>query len=88
MLLDWLAGKAKLRYPVPPAPRTSVLLPVVRPGAQVRVFAEGWGDKAEAFQPAAVAGAWAQFEELLGPGNSFANSCRRSAGAQDRRIAE
>ena len=57
MLLDWLAGKAALRYPVPSAPRTAVLLPLVRPGAQVRVFAEGWGDKAEAFQPAAVAGA-------------------------------
>lgn len=66
MLLDWLSGKAALSYPVPPAPRTAVLVSWVRPSAQVRVFAEGWRPETEAFQPAALAGDWGQFEALLG----------------------
>jgi hypothetical protein len=43
-----------------------VLVPLVRARAQVRVFPQGWRPDAEAFQPAALAGEWAQFEALLG----------------------
>ena len=32
----------------------------------MRVFPQGWCAEAEAFQPAALAGEWAQFEALLG----------------------
>src|SRR5215471_21475838 len=67
MIMPWFSGKAALRYPLPPAPRTAVLVPWVRPSAQVRVFSEGWSPEVEAFQPAALAGDWAQFEALLGP---------------------
>ena len=43
-----------------------MLVPLVRARAQVRVFPQGWRPDAEAFQPAALAGEWAQFEALLG----------------------
>ncbi len=48
-------------YPVPPAPRTAVLVPWFardnhNKKTLVRVFATGWGGDAAAFAPAAVAG--------------------------------
>jgi len=54
-----------LRYPVPPAPPTAVLVPFVRPTSMVRVFPQGWCEQAEAFQPAALAADWVRFQALL-----------------------
>jgi hypothetical protein len=65
VILDWFWAKASLKYPVPPAPATAVLLPWFRPAKRVRVFPEGWGARARAFQPAAIAGDWSQLEALL-----------------------
>jgi hypothetical protein len=65
-IVDWFWGRASLKYPVPPAPATAVLLPWIRPAGRVRVFPEGWGAGARAFQPAAIAGEWRQLEALLG----------------------
>jgi hypothetical protein len=65
MIVHWFSTKASLKYPAPPAPATAVLLPWFRPAGRVRVFPEGWGAGARAFQPAAIAGEWRQLEALL-----------------------
>jgi hypothetical protein len=65
MIVHWFSTKASLKYPVPPAPATAVLLPWFRSAGRVRVFPEGWGAAARAFQPAAIAGEWRQLEALL-----------------------
>jgi len=64
--LNWFSGKAALRYPVPPAPRTAVLVPFLRPAGRVRVFPDGWGAESRAFQPSALAADWRQLRALLG----------------------
>jgi hypothetical protein len=48
-------------YPIPPAPRTAVLVPWFAKEDRsrklfVRLFADGWGGEAAAFAPAALAG--------------------------------
>ena len=64
-IVDWFWGKGSLKYPVPPAPATAVLLPWFRPAGRVRVFPEGWGAGARAFRPAAIVAEWRQLEGLL-----------------------
>jgi hypothetical protein len=55
-------------YPIPPAPRTAVLVPWFRVArllaGPVRVFPEGWNQEAAAFAPAAVAGTFEQIRAL------------------------
>jgi hypothetical protein len=55
-------------YPVPPAPRTAVLVPWFQQKAfakrPVRIFADGWSADAAAFAPAAVAGTLDQLTAL------------------------
>ena len=65
MFLHLLRRRALLVYPVPPPPPTAVLVPWVRPGGVVRVFPGGWDAAAAAFQPAAIAATWPQWESLL-----------------------
>jgi hypothetical protein len=65
MIFNWFWAKAALKYPVPPAPATAVLLPWFRSARRVRVFPEGWGARARAFEPAAIAAEWRQLEALL-----------------------
>jgi hypothetical protein len=59
-------------YPVPPAPRTAVLVPwfqeSIRTNRLLRVFPHGWSQDAGAFAPAAVAGTLEQLTALAREG--------------------
>ena len=57
-------GKARLIYPVPPAPRTAVLSTAFRQRGAIRVFADPSG--VPAFQPQAIAATLRQLESLAG----------------------
>ena len=61
------------QYPIAPAPRTAVLVNWFSSGRfgqgiltpqPIRVFRKGWGPKAAAFAPAAIAGTWEQLRSL------------------------
>ncbi len=55
-------------YPIPPAPRTAVLVPWFSKAKDsprsVRIFSGGWGPDAAAFEPAAIAGTYEQLRAL------------------------
>ena len=63
ILKRW-AKKPALVYPIPPAPKTAILLNGFRPTANIRVFENGWTDEAATFAPAAIAGTPAQLHTL------------------------
>jgi len=63
-----------LVYPIPPAPRTAVLVAGFRSRGRVRVFARGWCDRAREFAPQAVAGTLSQIEELARAGVSLSHA--------------
>lgn len=61
-------------YPIAPVPRTAVLVPWFSGGGivtgvlrsrPIRVFRRGWGPDVAEFAPAAIAGTWEQWQELL-----------------------
>ncbi|MGH9558076.1 MAG: hypothetical protein ACRD30_02475 [Bryobacteraceae bacterium] len=56
--------KPALIYPIPPAPRTAVLIPGFRRQRKIRVFASGWCEAARRFAPQSIAGTLAQIDEL------------------------
>jgi hypothetical protein len=58
--------KPVLVYPIPPAPPTAILVEGFRPSGNARVFENGWGEEAENFAPAAIAGTPQQLEALCG----------------------
>ncbi len=62
--MPWFPQKARLIYPIPPAPRTAVLSAAFRSRGTIRAF----GDLAAvpAFEPQAVAGTLPQVESLAG----------------------
>ena len=68
----WGRNLEPFLYPVPPAPRTAVLVtwfraavfPPLLASPPVRIFRNGWGPEAERFQPAAVAGTISQCRRL------------------------
>jgi hypothetical protein len=62
----WSLRKAAFVYPIPPAPRTAVLLPGFRPSGSIRVFPDGWNEEAKQFEPQALAGSVLQLEGLAG----------------------
>lgn len=64
--LVWSPRKAEFVYPIPPAPRTAVLMPGFRSGDLVRVFPDGWTEEVKIFAPQAVAGSLRQLEALAG----------------------
>jgi hypothetical protein len=57
-------------YPVPPAPRTAVLVPWFRPALlasqPVRIFSHGWGEEAARYEPLAIAATLEQCRLLCG----------------------
>jgi len=55
-------------HPIDPVPRTAVLAPGFQAIRMVRVFAQGWDDRAARFQPTAVAGPIEQLRRLLTAG--------------------
>jgi hypothetical protein len=64
--LVWSPRRAALVYPIPPAPRTAVLMPVFRATDSVRIFPDGWTEEAKQFEPQALAGSFRQLEALAG----------------------
>ena len=56
--------KPVLVYPIPPAPKTAVLINGFRPTANIRVFENGWTDEAVTFAPASIAATLAQLHAL------------------------
>jgi phenylacetate-coenzyme A ligase PaaK-like adenylate-forming protein len=63
--------KAPFVYPIPPAPRTAVLIPGFRSHGCVRVFAKGWCEEAANFAPQAIAGTLGQLEAIAASGSSL-----------------
>jgi hypothetical protein len=51
-------------YPIAPVPRTAVLVPGFRSRGPIRVFREGWGERARQFAPQAIAATIEQIEVL------------------------
>jgi hypothetical protein len=64
--LVWSPRKAPFVYPIPPAPRTAVLMAGFRSCDPVRVFPDGWTEEVKQFAPQAVAGSLRQLEALTG----------------------
>jgi len=66
----WQRIREPFAYPVPPAPRTAVLVPWFRPpllaSQPVRIFPQGWGIDAASFEPSAIAGTADQCWRLRG----------------------
>jgi hypothetical protein len=62
----WSPPKAAFVYPIPPAPRTAVLIGGFRSQGLVRVFPDGWNDEAKGFDPQALAASLLQLEGLAG----------------------
>ena len=60
----WSPRKASFIYPIPPAPRTAVLISGFRSSGLVRVFPDGWNEEATRFDPQALAGSLLQLEGL------------------------
>jgi hypothetical protein len=63
ILKRW-AKKPVLAYPIPPAPKTAILIDGFRPTGNIRVFENGWTDEAATFAPAAIAAPPAQLRAL------------------------
>lgn len=63
----WPRRKPAFLYPIPPAPRTAVLVPWFRPGGSLQVF-PGWTQEAQKFAPEAIAATLAQCEDLARTG--------------------
>ena len=58
--------RATLVYPIPPAPRTAVLIACLRSKGTIRVFPDGWTQETARFSPQSIAGRLAQIETLEG----------------------
>jgi hypothetical protein len=56
--------KPVLVYPIPPAPRTAVLVDGFRSAGNVRVFENGWSQEAADWGPSAIAATVAQLSAL------------------------
>lgn len=64
--LVWTPPKAAFVYPIPPAPRTAVLMPGFHGSDAIHVFPDGWTDDAKGFEPQALAASLPQLESLAG----------------------
>jgi hypothetical protein len=51
-------------HPIDPAPRTAILVPGFRETRLVRMFPQGWDDRARRFDPASIAGTLEQLRRL------------------------
>jgi hypothetical protein len=69
------SGKyAPFIHPMNPAPRTAILVPGFRGSRTMRVFEEGWSQRAARFQPESVAGRVGELQRLAEAGVSLAHS--------------
>jgi hypothetical protein len=65
MRIPW-SKKPVLTYPIPPAPRTAVLVDGFRSSGNTRVFVNGWNQETATFAPAAIAASPSQLYALCG----------------------
>jgi hypothetical protein len=63
-LLKRWTKKPALVYPIPPAPRTAILMDGFRSAGNTRVFENGWSQEAMLFAPVAIAATPAQLDAL------------------------
>jgi hypothetical protein len=82
------ARKPAFVYPIPPAPRTAVLIPGFRSRGKVRLFADGWSAKAARFKPQAIAGTLAQFEAIAATDISVSHAIIVIGRCDDARLTE
>jgi len=59
---------ARFVHPIDPEPRTAILVPGFQETKMVRVFAQGWDDRAARFQPTSVAGTMDQLRQVAEAG--------------------
>jgi hypothetical protein len=64
--IRWQRKRPVLVYPIPPAPRTAILVGGFQSSGNIRVFSGGWSAAAASFQPAAIAATPAQLDALVG----------------------
>jgi hypothetical protein len=58
-------------HPIDPAPRTAILAPGFRETRLVRIFPQGWNDRAQRFDPRSIAGPLEQLRDLAREGWPF-----------------
>jgi len=86
--LQWRRRRPSFAYPIPPAPRTAVLVPRFRSGGGVRVFAGGWSEEVAKFAPQAIAATLAQFEAIAATGISLTHAIIILGRWEDERVSE
>jgi hypothetical protein len=85
----WPRRKAAFFYPIPPAPRTAVLIPGIRSRGLVRVFAgEGIVEEVLKFAPQAMAGTLAQLEGMAAAGITLSHAVVVMGKWGDARVTE
>jgi hypothetical protein len=55
---------ARFIHPIDPAPRTAILAAGFRESRQVRIFPQGWNERAKRFDPGSIAGPLEQLRSL------------------------
>ena len=55
---------ARFIHPIDPAPRTAILAPGFRETRLVRIFPQGWNERAKRFDPGSIAGPLEQLRSL------------------------
>jgi hypothetical protein len=80
--------KAAFVYPIPPAPRTAVLLRGIRARGHVRVFAKGWCAEVSKFAPQAIAGTLAQLEAIAATDIAVSHAIVVMGRWKDSRVSE
>jgi hypothetical protein len=87
----WPRRKAAFFYPIPPAPRTAVLIPGIRSRGLARVFAdgaEGMLGEVLKFEPQAMAGTLAQLEAMAAAGITLSHAVVVMGRWEDVRVTE
>jgi hypothetical protein len=80
--------KTPFVYPIPPAPRTAVLIPGFRSHGSVRAFAEGWCEEAAKFAPQALAGTLEQLDAFVATASLPSHAIVVLGRWEDARVSE
>jgi hypothetical protein len=87
--IRWRGPLPDFPYPLQAAPRTAVLVPCFRSRGLVRIFPDGWNEKARQFAPEAVAATLPQLDSLIEVGiSSLSHAVIVLSSAVEARITE
>jgi hypothetical protein len=91
--MSWPRRKAAFVYPIPPAPRTAVLIPGYRSQGRVRVFSkgtlsDGWLAELASFAPQAIAGTLKQLEAVAATAITLSHAIVVIRKWEDARVTE